>query len=66
MTVSPLQDAATSEHRPEACPFCGSKAVGTLAKVISPSTYWRCAACGETWNPQRLAATRRPSGRSSW
>jgi ribosomal protein L37AE/L43A len=44
--------------RPEACPFCQSKAVGTLAKVITPSTYWRCQACGEVWNPARLESVR--------
>jgi ribosomal protein L37AE/L43A len=44
-------------QRPEACPFCESKAVGTLAKVITISTYWRCQACGEMWNPQRLERT---------
>ena len=44
--------------RPDACPFCQSKAVGTLAKVITPSTYWRCQACGEIWNPARLESSR--------
>jgi ribosomal protein L37AE/L43A len=54
-------------HRPEACPFCQSKAVGTLAKVVTASTYWRCQSCGEMWNPERLPRTSLPprSG-SSW
>jgi len=53
-------------RKPEACPFCQSRAVGTLAKVITSETYWRCQACGEVWNPARLGPTppaRRPS---SW
>ncbi len=38
-----------SIQRPEACPFCGSKAIGTLAKEVTSSTFWRCQACGEGW-----------------
>ena len=41
-------------RRPAACPFCKSKAVGTLAKEITIATYWRCQACGEIWNTARL------------
>jgi len=33
----------------DSCPFCGSPAVGTLAKEITPDTYWRCNACGVGW-----------------
>jgi ribosomal protein L37AE/L43A len=54
-------------QHPAACPFCQSKAVGTLDKVITASTYWRCQSCGELWNPQRLErATRPPRRGSSW
>ena len=54
-------------QRPEACPFCQSKAVGTLAKVITASTYWRCQSCGEMWNPERLQRTSlQPRRGSSW
>jgi ribosomal protein L37AE/L43A len=54
-------------QRPAECPFCQSKAVGTLAKVITASTYWRCQACGEMWNPERHERTVRPPRRgSSW
>jgi len=54
-------------HRPEFCPFCESKAVGTLAKVISEATYWRCQACGEVWNTARLTGTTfLPSRRRPW
>jgi ribosomal protein L37AE/L43A len=35
--------------RPSMCPFCGGKAVDTLAKVITVSTYWRCRECEKTW-----------------
>jgi len=59
--------AGESVQPPEACPFCASKAVGTLAKVIDASTYFRCQACGEMWNPQRLERTSLPPRRgSSW
>lgn len=40
--------------RPTYCPFCRSKDVSTASKVINESTYWRCTACGEIWNPGRL------------
>lgn len=41
--------AARSLAPPESCPFCGSTAVGTLAKEITPETYWRCNKCGVGW-----------------
>jgi transposase-like protein len=47
--------------RPDKCPFCNSRAVGTLAKVITTATHWRCQSCGESWNPARLDASRRPN-----
>jgi ribosomal protein L37AE/L43A len=50
-------------RRPEACPFCQSKAVGTIAKEITASTYWRCQGCGEIWNPARLVDMRQPHRR---
>ena len=53
-------------ERPAACPFCQSRAVGTLAKVITPSTYFRCQACGEIWNPARLDTARHGHQRRSW
>ena len=49
-----LSDGEQSERRPEACPFCGSKGIGTLAKQITSTTYWRCQACGEMWNVAQL------------
>jgi ribosomal protein L37AE/L43A len=47
-------DREESVNRPAACPFCHSKAVGTLAKEITTATYWRCQACGEVWNVANL------------
>jgi hypothetical protein len=44
-------------ERPDACPFCRSKAIGTLAKVITTRTYWRYEACGEIWNARNLRST---------
>jgi ribosomal protein L37AE/L43A len=67
--VGASRSVQTDENvqRPDVCPFCRSKAVGTLAKVITISTYWRCQSCGEMWNPQRLERTTPPPRRgSSW
>jgi len=64
---TPPVPAEPAIQRPEACPFCQSTAVGTLAKVITASTYWRCQSCGEMWNPERHERTTRPHRRdSSW
>jgi ribosomal protein L37AE/L43A len=48
-------DDTQSGRRPVACPFCHSKVVGTLAKEITPATYWRCHTCGEGWDAAKLA-----------
>jgi predicted Zn finger-like uncharacterized protein len=47
--------------RPAQCPECRSKSIGTLAKIITADTYWRCQACGTVWNEARRtnAARRR-------
>jgi len=62
---APLERPAEREEpsfKPESCPSCGSRAVGTLAKVITADTYWRCQGCGEIWNPARVnRANNRPS-----
>ena len=39
--------------RPTECPECRSKAIGTLAKIITADTYWRCQVCGTVWNETR-------------
>lgn len=35
--------------RPANCPFCHSRAVDTLAKILRATTYWRCRECEGTW-----------------
>jgi transposase-like protein len=43
---------------PDTCPFCRSHDVTTTSKSIDEKTYWRCGACGQIWNPSRLAPPR--------
>jgi len=38
------------------CPFCQSQRVTTTGNAGLSSTYWRCEACGEIWNPTRQAS----------
>lgn len=47
--------------RPSMCPFCGGKAVDTLAKVITVTTYWRCRVCDKTWTIASQTAPPRPT-----
>jgi ribosomal protein L37AE/L43A len=35
--------------RPTMCPFCKSKVLDALAKVITATTFWRCRDCDGTW-----------------
>jgi transposase-like protein len=44
--------------KPTACPYCHSRAVGTLAREVTESTCWRCQACGESWTNAQAAARR--------
>jgi transposase-like protein len=44
------------------CPFCESRRVTTTGDAASASTYWRCHACGEIWNPKRQVAPPRHRG----
>ena len=46
------------------CPFCESTRVATTTKAVSSSTYWRCEACGEIWNPGRQRSS--TSQRRGW
>ena len=49
---------------PKACPFCTSVDVSTTSKAVNVSTYWRCIACGQIWNADRLRYGQRiPSSR---
>ena len=54
MSPSRSDDPVT---RPTMCPFCDSKIIDTLAKVITASALWRCRECERTWTIASLAAT---------
>jgi transposase-like protein len=41
---------------PPVCPFCQKGPVTTTSKQQNEATYWRCHACGQIWNPGRMAA----------
>lgn len=43
--------------RPAMCPFCKSKSIGTLAKVITVTSFWRCRQCEGTWTIASLASS---------
>jgi hypothetical protein len=55
-------DRGAESNAVTSCPFCHSPRVTTASKTVTDSTYWRCAACGEIWNPAR-AQVRRPVNR---
>lgn len=51
--------SVVTENRPEqpaptACPFCQSAQIASAGKTVSDASYWRCATCGQIWNPTRL------------
>jgi hypothetical protein len=54
---SPFTRRAT---RPTMCPFCKGRIIGTLAKVITVTTFWRCRECDRTWT---IASLKMPSTR---
>jgi transposase-like protein len=41
---------------PTACPFCRSPRILTAGERVDSSSYWRCEACGQMWNVDRLRA----------
>ena len=51
---SPVEPARPRVMAPASCPYCQSSDVKTTSKTIDESTYWRCRACGQIWNPGRL------------
>ena len=59
--IDPLSQRQESGLKPESCPSCSSKAVGTLAKVITIDTYWRCQGCGESGIRDEWSAPDRPA-----
>jgi formate dehydrogenase maturation protein FdhE len=46
--------SATASTR--VCPFCQKGPVATTGRKADDAAYWRCQACGQMWNPSRLAA----------
>jgi transposase-like protein len=59
-------DTTDTIAAPKACPFCSSVEVTTTSKAVTSSTYWRCTACGQIWNAERLGDARpAPFGRFS-
>jgi transposase-like protein len=42
--------------RPTHCPYCKGTIIDTLAKIITPSTFWRCLNCQRTWTIASLEA----------
>lgn len=54
---------ADAVSRPTACPYCNGKIIGTLAKVISVTSVWRCRECEQTWTIAGLAASSRRTNR---
>jgi formate dehydrogenase maturation protein FdhE len=39
---------------PTACPFCTSPQIAAATEKVDAFTYWRCKACGQMWNVERL------------
>jgi len=58
------QDARVAP--PTLCPFCRSNDISTTSKNPDTASYWRCGACGEIWNVERLQQASRYGGRSGW
>jgi hypothetical protein len=58
-SFDPTQAPSKKTVTPVECPFCLSTHVVTTADVKGKAPvkdadrYWRCAACGEVWNPGR-------------
>jgi transposase-like protein len=59
------REAEANVSAPTACPVCKSKDLTTTSKNVTSATYWRCTACGEVWNVERLEAGSRYSNRYS-
>jgi hypothetical protein len=59
---TPMPAPSEKTSAPVDCPFCASMHVVTAADVKGKPAvkdadrYWRCAACGEVWNPGRARA----------
>jgi transposase-like protein len=51
---------------PSQCPACKSTEVKTTSKVANTESYWRCEACGEVWNVERLRAANYHNSSNPW
>jgi hypothetical protein len=49
---------------PVTCPFCGAGTIKAASEKVDASSYWRCVACGEMWNLNRMQTA--PVRRSAW
>jgi transposase-like protein len=58
------QDAPVAP--PTLCPFCRSHDISTTSKNPDTASYWRCGACGEIWNVERLQQANRFGSRTGW
>jgi transposase-like protein len=65
-----MQAPSEKISAPVDCPSCGSTHVVTAADVKGKAPvknadrYWRCAACGQVWNPGRARAHQERTGHS--
>ena len=48
-SIMPDSGFSQDVARPAKCPFCKSKIIDTLAKVITATAVWRCRECDQTW-----------------
>jgi transposase-like protein len=61
------QDPEHVPATPTACPFCRSSKITTASEKADAQAYWRCEACGEMWNLDRLnTASRKYTDGSRW
>jgi hypothetical protein len=59
-------DRSTAAAGVVCCPFCRSQDVHTTEKAVSDTTYRRCSACGEIWNPLRSRDVQQPRMRGRY
>jgi hypothetical protein len=49
---------------PVTCPFCGAGTIKAASEKVDASSYWRCVACGEMWNLNRMQTA--PARWNTW
>jgi transposase-like protein len=52
-----MHEPVAVEPAPTSCPFCRSPRIATTTEKVDASSYWRCTACGEMWNVERLRSS---------